>query len=352
MVAGLTGNDANNTSVEKAESSTRLAVQPSPVPRVQPLLVKPLLVQHRLVQQRDEEDAGGPALRISGELTLSNTEIRGLPAGGTGGTSVLLSAPLMDVSLQIGRNVRFVTPTLRADLVGEIDVSGTPRDPHIIGTVTTRNGLIRFPNTSARLQQGEIAIDVSRDPITRELRSRVTIDATARGQVGRYQITVVLRGPLDMGDESTQNLRVDVTSNPPLSQDEAFAQLTGTSLRDVNGGFLSGGEANQTYARAVVSLLSAPLFAGIERSLEQALGLTNITLDYRLDEPVNIQLGKALNDRVYVTYRRTLTGGSSSITQPAYTLRIDYRLAGGVQIGGQIDERGRKQITVEKTIRF
>ena len=141
-----------------------------------------------------------------------------------------------------------------------------------------------------------------------------------------------------------QNLRVDVTSNPPLSQDEAFAQLTGTSLRETTGG------TNQAYARAVVNLLSAPLFSGLERSLEEAFGLNSLTLDYRLNEPIGLQLGKAIGDRVFVTYRRSLTRGN--ISQPAYTLRVDVRVKGGVQVGVQTDERGRNQITVEKTIRF
>jgi hypothetical protein len=207
---------------------------------------------------------------------------------------------------------------------------------------------MRFPSATARIEEGEISIDVSRDPVTLLLRSRATIDATARGQVGRYQITIVLRGPLDLGQGTNnnegQNLRVDVTSNPPLSQDEAFAQLTGTSVRDSDGG------TNQAYASAIVNLLSAPLFAGLERSLEEALGLNSLTLDYRLNEPIGIQLGKALNDRVFITYRRSLSRGNA--TQSAYEISVDFRVKGGVQVGVRADELGRKQVTIEKTIRF
>ena len=297
-------------------------------------------------------DADNPPLRIAGDLTLSQTEVTGLPAGDGTSISTPIGAPFFDVNLKLGRDVRFTTSSLRAELGGELDFTGTPRQPRLLGVVTTRNGQMRFPSATARIQEGEISIDVSRDPVTLALRSRATIDATARGQVGRYQITIVLRGPLDLGGNNSlnngndggQNLRVDVTSNPPLSQDEAFAQLTGTSLRETTGG------TNQAYARAVVNLLSAPLFSGLERSLEEAFGLNSLTLDYRLDEPIGVQLGKAIGDRVFVTYRRSLTRGN--ISQPAYTLRVDVRVKGGVQVGVQTDERGRNQITVEKTIRF
>jgi autotransporter translocation and assembly factor TamB len=163
-----------------------------------------------------------------------------------------------------------------------------------------------------------------------------------------------MRGPLDFGSQNAQNLRIDVTSNPPLSQDEAFAKLLGTSRSEITG---TDGEpgtnasASSAYASAFLSVLSAPLFAGIERSLEQALGLSSITLDYRLNEPLSVQFGKAVGDRVYVSYRRTLTGNLPG--QPvSYQLRVDYRIKGDLQLGLQTDERGRRQITLDKTWRF
>ena len=155
----------------------------------------------------------------------------------------------------------------------------------------------------------------------------------------------------------SRNLRVDVTSNPPLSQDEAFAQLTGTALRNLDtGNLLTGNEANQAYARAVVGLLSAPLFSGLERTLEQSLGLNSLTLDYRLNEPLGIEVGKAIGDRIFVTYRRSLVSGtttsSTTIDQPSSSVRVDLRITGGVQLGVEADNLGRRRVTLEKTFRF
>jgi autotransporter translocation and assembly factor TamB len=297
-------------------------------------------------------------LRVSGTVTFTNTEIRGAPIGTVGYAGVLPNGPVMDMSIVIGQNVRFQSPTLRASFVGALEVNGTPREPSIIGRVSTRDGQIRFPSAAARITEGEVTVSVTRDPVTNLIRSRADIEAVATGQVDRYRITIALRGPLDFGSQSTQNLRIDVTSDPPLSQDEAFAQLIGTSLRDLEvdrfGNPVGNSDvdrANQVYARAIVSVLSAPLFAGIERTLEDVLGLNSITLDYRFNEPLSVQLGKAIGDRVYVTYRRSLSANRPGQT-PAYDLRVDYRIKGGLLLGVQTDERGRQQLTLQKTFRF
>ena len=296
-----------------------------------------------------QNEANAP-LRVSGALTLSQAEVTGFPASGAGVQTALIAAPNFDVRLATGKNVRFVSSTLRTEIGGVLSVSGTPLRPRLSGTVSTRNGQIRFPNASARIEDGTVEIEVTRDTLTQELRPRATIDATARGQVGRYAITIVLRGPLDMGSPNPQNLQVNVTSNPPLSQDEAFAQLTGTSLQDLNGGALTGNQANQAYARAVVGLLSAPLFSGIERSLEQSLGLNSLTLDYRLNEPLGVEVGKAIGDRVFVTYRRSLARGT--LIKPSSAVRVDFRIKGGAQVGAESDTNGRNRITIQQTFRF
>lgn len=300
-----------------------------------------------------ESDFAAP-LRVSGQVEMSQTEITGAPIGTAGIGGVLPDAPRFDVALLIGRDVRFVTPTLRAQFTGTLDVGGTPHDPYIVGTLSTRDGQIRFPNATARLTEGEVTVNITRDPVADAIRSRVEIDASATGRAGAYNITLAVRGPLDFGSENEQNLRVDVSSDPPLAKDEAFALLTGTSLRDLenqNGGVVRAEDANRVYARAVVSLLASPLFAGIERTLEEALGLSSITLDYRFEEPLSVQFGKAVGDRIYVTYRRSVGPAFSGARTP-YTMRVEYRIKGGLQLGVQTDETGRNQVTLNKTFRF
>ena len=314
--------------------------------------------QLRPIQLEAPALAGEP-LRVGGRLTLQDATIVGAPAGG-GGVVTRLSlfpdAPRFDVRLVLGDKVEFVTSAFRTGLEGELVASGVPSNPQLLGTVSTRNGQVRFPNARARVSEGRVTVAITRDPTTDLLRTRVDIDATATGRAGRYLITLGLNGPLDLegGGQNLQNLRVDVTSDPPLSQSEAFAQLLGTAPRD-NGDF-SVAQANQAYAGAVLQVLSAPLFSGVERSVAQALGLDSVSFEYRFDEPLTVQFAKALNDRVFVTYRRSFGTlqdevGSRSGRTP-FELSIEYQLKGNTRLGLKTDESSITTLTLGQTYRF
>jgi hypothetical protein len=314
------------------------------------------------VNRERQRIASQEPLRFSGDLALRDTELYGAPESNVNSEAAITDiadrnagtvaelwpdAPIFNVRFKLGNDVKFVSSNLAATITGELTATGTPREPSLLGTVYTRNGQITFPNARARLVSGELNIAARRDLVTGAMRLRVEIDATARGRSGRYEFTLRLRGPLDTGEQSTQDLRVDVTSNPPLSSDEAFAQLLGTAA--LNRGNLDG-QDNETYARAIVGLLSGPLFSGIERSLSEALGLDTIALDYRIDEPIGIEIGKAIGDRLYISYRRTLQRTSGQ--KMPFDLRIEYRLKGNLELGLETDERGEHKLTIEKRWRF
>lgn len=305
--------------------------------------------------------------RVSGEITVSQAQIVGTPPEGEAGAPLQLpDFPVMDVQAIIGREVQLVTPNLRAEISGSADIDGTPRNPLIVGTFATRNGQVRFPNANARITRGEISLVLSRDPLTGLLRPNVNMDVSARGQAGTYQIELTMKGPLDLGTKNTQNLQIEVTSNPPLSQSEAFAKLFGATE-------IGSSQGNQAYAGAVLGVVSAPLFSGIERSLERALGLSSITFEYRFNEPLSIQLGKSIGDRVYITYRRpfgqaqTLGTAGGGPQGTGEVLRIEYRIKGNYNLvfqalreqtegpgtsGSLNSQSTRKQLTIERTFRF
>lgn len=326
-------------------------------------------VQDAEDEPSEEESPGetplsGAPLRLGGTLTLENAELYGAGASGDG-AALLLSrlpdAPRFDVRLKIGRDVQIVTAAFRAALDGEVVASGTPRAPQITGSLQTRDGQVRFPNARARVEEGRVSLAINRDAATDALRTQVEVDATARGQAGRYTITLHLRGPLDLGSNSTQNLKIDVTSDPPLSQNEAFAQLLGTvpTQQEQSDGTFRQGNANQAYARAVLQVLSAPLFSGVEQTLAQTLGLTSVGFEYRFNEPLAIQFTKALGDRVFVSYRRSLGSGPTSALasnnsngRTPFELRIDYRIKGDYLLGLRTDERRIPSLTLQRTRRF
>ena len=77
----------------------------------------------------------------------------------------------------VGPAVRIETPNLRSEVLGALEIAGTPHDPFVQGTFETRSGTVRFPNANARILNGEISVLVTRDVATDRLRPNVTIDA-------------------------------------------------------------------------------------------------------------------------------------------------------------------------------
>ncbi len=311
--------------------------------------------------QNEGETIEGTRLRLGGVLTLESAQISGAPAGGAAGGALLLSSlpdvPVLDVKLLLGREVEIVTAAFRAGLGGEIVASGSPSNPQVLGVLETRDGQVRFPNARARVVEGRVSLALNRNPETDTLRTRIEIDTTARGQAGRYAITLRMRGPLDMSGAGTQNLNIEVTSNPPLSQSEAFEQLLGTvpTQELQSDGTFRAGSSNQAYARAVLNVLSAPLFSGVEQAVANALGLTSVSFEYRFDEPLAVEFTKAVGDRVFLSYRRSLgSGGVSSLSngRTPFELRIEYRIKGNYLLGLQTDEQRIPKLTVQKTLRF
>ena len=309
-----------------------------------------------------EGDAGSGdvPLRVGGDLTVSDAQIVGAGSGGDGQVtrlSLLPDAPRLDVRVTLGKSVEIVNSAIRARLAGDVGVTGTPSNPLLLGTVSMLDGQVRFPNARARVEEGTVLINVGRDPETDLPRTRLDVDALARGRSGRYTVTLRLRGPLNFdgrGAQKNSNLQIDVSSNPPLSQDEAFSQLLGLSPRGFQraDGGTDVAAANQAYAQAVLQLVAAPFFSGFERSVAQALGLSSVSFEYRFNEPLAFEVSRALGDRVMVSYRRTLGPTQISAGRAPYELRIDYRIKGDYFVGLKTDERGIRTFTLQKSYRF
>jgi len=88
----------------------------------------------------------------------------------------------------------------------------------------------------------------------------------------------------------------------------------------------------------------------LENTLAQTLGLSSIALDYRLNEPLGIEVGKAVGDRLYLSYRRSL--GKNPGEPTPYEFRLEYRIKGNWDLGLKLDEKDQKTLTLEKKWRF
>ena len=82
-----------------------------------------------------------------------------------------------------------------------------------------------------------------------------------------------------------------------------------------------------------------------------------MSFEYRFDEPLSVQFAKALNDRVFVTYRRSF-GSTQGISEGAnsnrtpFDLSIEYRLKGNLRLGLRTDESQITTLTLGQTFRF
>jgi hypothetical protein len=290
-------------------------------------------------------DAG--KLRVAGTINLSNSELNALPANSDMSSDMIWpTAPLLDVRFDLGDNVQFSTSNLQATLGGYLNISGTPFDPLLLGTFDIQRGQAIFPGARTRITEGEISVTARRNLLTGQLNTRTDIDATAEGRSGLYLITLHLHGPLDTGQITSQQLLVDISSDPPLSRDQAFAQLLGTAI--FNTPNLE--DRDQAYAQMVLGALSGPLFSGIESTLAKTLGLSSIGLDYQLNQPIGIEIGKAIGSRLYLSYQRSL-GRTASEPTP-YEFQLQYRVKGGWELGLKMNEQDQKTLTLEKRWQF
>jgi hypothetical protein len=290
-------------------------------------------------------DAGN--LQVAGNIKMSESELKALPAEGQASEGIVWPrSPLLDVRFDLGEDVKFTSSNLQATLGGYVNISGTPYDPLILGTLDIVRGQAIFPGARARITEGELTITARRNMLTGQLQTRTDIDASAEGRSGRYLITLHLHGPLDTGQNTTQKLLVDISSDPPLSRDEAFSQLLGISVFNAS----DGGNRDQTYAQAVISMLSGTLFSGVESSIARTLGLSSVALDYQLNQPIGIEVGKAIGDNLYLSYRRSI--GKDATDKTPYEFQLQYRVKGGLQLGLKMNEQNQTTVTLEKRWRF
>jgi hypothetical protein len=220
---------------------------------------------------------------VSGALTIEDAEISGAPPNADVSTAgEMPAAPLLDVSVTLGRSVRVATPNLRTEVVGSLRVTGSPREPFAAGLFETRSGSVRFPGANARILNGRIEVSLRRDPETRQLRPIVTLDVAARGQVGNDAITVAVRGPVDLSADPRSALppwasaagrtRATCVSTSLVARPEPGRGVRAPLRHRATLGLGQLDQRRRLRAGCRLAFVRSAVL-GLERSLEQILGL-------------------------------------------------------------------------------
>jgi hypothetical protein len=329
--------------------------------------------------------APGEPVLLSAQATISDGRVT-LPAGPLTTPTALYAAssrfpnPSLDITLAIGDNVAFegnlqglpvripLEPYAQA-----LRAVGTPQKPVVVGRVEAQRGWASLPVSVASLGGGaptesaqpnigfgvtidELAFLYQLGPGPRSaaaeqdrLPLKFTSQMWGRGEriiqgvvIGGRQIDQlrllfsVTQEPPSTGARRTTaagavpTFNVNVTSDPPLGRDE-INRIIGTQLAaDPLFGIAEG--------------LKLSVFKPIEERLRNALGLSELSLNFQFTQAVDMRIGKYVIKHLYVSYRRTLSHGEPQ--QQEYLLTASYQLPSKMLLSIATDDRGDKQFHV------
>jgi hypothetical protein len=296
---------------------------------------------------------------------------------------------LLDVRLD--RDVWLENPLVRLQMTGTLPVRGTLAQPSVRGTLTVQRGQMTFPTARFRVE-GTVDIAYSPEPSTpaapvapATLRVDLTANARVRGtdpntgQRQSYDVTLTIRGPLTAENyqagatliseaQPGQQLTIQATSDPPLSQDQILALLgMQSALQAVARGGASAQDAlRNTVTDAFTGAVLPTLFNPVETSIERSLGLEDFSIDFALDQPTQILMTKKLYGHFHVTYTQAITTGgyhgpsvapSSGITPATslnlYTVELFYKFSNRYRLGYRFAEpSGNDAVLLNTTFRF
>ena len=280
----------------------------------------------------------GPVL--SGDVTMSNTSLSlsGLYAIATGGSpasALASSAPLglgLDLRINAGRNVRVQDTVLDIGATGRMQIAGTMADPKLTASFQSTNGTISYFDRLFHVDRATLAFDPASGPIP-------YITATASTRITNVTpsvlVTLHATGPVT-------NLTVDFSSDQPYDRQQLLALLLdipqlsrqgvvpgqpgansatqlGGALPTLKGApeiptptlppgvLVPGQNGGLAVSAEALSILNAQFGRSLLAPLGGALGLQEFGLALEQGGAVAIDVGKALGERISVTYQQSFT---------------------------------------------
>jgi hypothetical protein len=306
------------------------------------------------------------------------------------GTAPEATVPMdlrLNVRLIAGKEVWLRNPQLRLKIGGSVLASNTTREPVLSGELPVTQG--SFLLSGLRLRNAEGIIRVAWDRRAHDLGVAppppvfVDIAASTSLRVHRaltdeaeyYETTFEIRGTpggsgvdngirqagvasgLSVGSDS--GLTLTIRTDPPLPSREIEALIRqqfgveGFSSNGANVVEAIRGQIEQAFAVNVASALAGR----IEDVLQSALGLSTLSLDLGITQPLRVRLGKQLFGPVYGTVTQEF-GGVDSQRQFELYYRLNPRFHIGrfnpqLRIGyRREDPSGRRTIFFSGTASF
>ena len=324
---------------------------------------------------------------ISGKANISDASV-GIPAlGGEGqqpkGWSSSLPSPKLDVTLGVGDNV-----SLESSLAGmsvriplqpyplAVRLIGTPQRPALAGRIESQRGWASVPVSAGSSLAAASPVGAPSPLLAfgvriNELSFVYSLGSAVRAGAGgsapdpmplRFNYHLWGQGERIVQGVVVEGRRIDqVRLLFTVSQDSADARKVGpTQAPPFNVTVTADPPLNQDQINRIIAsqIISDPLFAlaeglklgifqPIEEKLRSALGLAEVSVNFQLNQPVDVQIGKYLVKNIYVSYRRTFTRGSEG-----YTMSVSYQLPNRMLLSVTTDDLGDHQVRIGKNWSF
>ncbi|HZM69385.1 MAG TPA: translocation/assembly module TamB domain-containing protein [Candidatus Cryosericum sp.] len=206
---------------------------------------------------------------------------------------------------------------------GQVDlhVTGTSGRPSVAGRITAvEGGTIDFNRVRYRLLSGTVDFD---DPE----RINPVFNLTAETSVAEYQVTLQIEGTVD-------KFRYELSSNPPLAQQDIVALLLTGRAPGGEGGGLGGlsPENVSSYLAGTLGQQLSTRFLG--KAGPDVISIDPMDVVTQGDPTTRITLGKQITPDLRVTYTDLLG------TNQGATYSLDYAIGRGLGFTSERDSDG------------
>ncbi len=317
-----------------------------------------------ITAQNPQPDA---AVQIAGLLTARNARL-GVPSGGGEGPRELrgfapdFPSPTFDVAVAIGPQVAFSGAGVNAPLrltQQALVISGTPQRPVIAGEVQVEPGKTKVPTGIVKIVELGVKYRLGPALASHIVPVKLEFAGEVKGAAEQIISSAIVDGqPLgpvhiyyEISGALPPPVKVEVSSEPPLSEEqiyaivgrEPFARLAATGP---SAGFSD--IVSKQFMGLLAAGFRAKIFEPLEAELRRALGLSEFSVYFAFDQPLEVRIGKYLVRDLSVSYRHTVI----SETTDEWDLSLSYQLPRRLGLSYTTNESGETQVRVGRTYRF
>jgi translocation and assembly module TamB len=191
----------------------------------------------------------------------------------------------LDLELVAGDGLVAVAGPVRLAVSGRLHLAGSPARPELEGTVTGRDGEFTALGRTFRLESASAQFQRFRG-------TTPFVSARARTEIQGVTVFANIEGP--PGD-----LRVQLTSDPPLPPEQLGALLAG----EVGLPSAVRGDVEELLRQQLSRLVLGEFAARVRR----ALGLEELRIEYDFERPLRLRVGGLLLQNLYLALTTTFT---------------------------------------------